>query len=196
MIREEFIKMRKGMKKRLLIILMALVISDISSIPVYAKDSVSYSSAYARPTKSDEQWRFITVVKDPLWTKLVTVEGQPTKGTYLKKGDSLFYGENGGKSIPISVGVTIAKVVSVGVGFNIPMGKAYNTYYGKSLKADKSGYYIIKAKKKIQPTIKFIQYRHKQNGYLQNGKWGSWEKAKYYGKNYKVVKAYSTLVKQ
>ncbi|MBA4685730.1 MAG: hypothetical protein H2184_01130 [Candidatus Galacturonibacter soehngenii] len=42
--------MRIRMKKGLLIILMALGISDIASIPVYAKDSVSCSGTFSYPT--------------------------------------------------------------------------------------------------------------------------------------------------
>lgn len=38
---------------------------------------------------------FIFIDKDPKWTKLKTIQGQPKNGTYLKSGDSLFYGENG-----------------------------------------------------------------------------------------------------
>lgn len=145
--------MRMRMVKSLLIILMALVISDITSIPVHAKEDVSCSGTFSYPTRPDEQWRFITVMKDPVWTKLASVEGQPTKGTYLKKGDYLFY--------------------------------------GIALKADTSGYYIIKAKKKIKPTITLIQYRHKNSA-----KWGSWEKKSVYSKTYSTVQSYSTLVRR
>jgi hypothetical protein len=147
-------KMRMIMVKSLWIILMVLVISDIASIRVYAKESVSCSGTFSYPTRPDEQWRFITVIKDPAWTKLASVEGQPTKGTYLEKGDSLFYEE-------------------------------------EALKADTSGYYVIKTKKKIRPTIQLIQYRHNKSG-----KWGSWEEASVYSETYETVQSYSTLVKQ
>ncbi|KAB1438689.1 hypothetical protein [Candidatus Galacturonibacter soehngenii] len=90
----------------------------------------------------------------------------------------------------MGLGVEYANV-SASVSFDVPLGKTYNSYYGKALKADSSGYYIIKAKKYIKPTIKFIQYRHKKNG-----KWGSWEKPSVYSKSYETVKSYSALVKQ
>lgn len=87
--------------KNLLIISIFLVMSNMSTIPVFAQDSITVGSAvYGYPPSSPtEEYRFITVVKDATWTSLETVEGQPTKGTYLKKGDSLFYGESDGKKL-------------------------------------------------------------------------------------------------
>lgn len=180
--------------KSLLIVTLGLVISNVISAPAYAKDSTSTSYPFSYPTRPNEQWRFITVVKDSKWTKLTTVQGQPTKGTYLRKGDSLFYGESGGKKASISFGVGLGVKfanVSANVSFSVPLGKAHSSYFGKALKANKSGYYLIKAKKNIKPTIVFIQYRHKKNN-----KWGTWEKASFYSKDYKVIQSYSTLVKQ
>lgn len=167
----------KGKIRNLLIILAVLVLGNMMSIQVYAKDSVRCSSTFSYPTNSKEQWRFITVIKDPAWTKLATVQGQPTKGTYLKKGDYLFYGESGGKSVTISFGVGLGVKyanASASVSFDVPLGKAYNSYYGKALKANKSGYYVIKAKKYVKPTIVFIQYRHKK--VVENGELGKNQK--------------------
>lgn len=147
--------------KKLWMLIIVFVIIDTISIPVYAKDSVSCSgNFYTSPTKKNEQVRYITVVKDPVWTDLETVAGQPTKGTYLKKGDSL--------------------------------------YYGKIHSAKQSGYYLIKAKKEVEVTVVFKQYRRRNgiNPYSDTGKWGAWGKAKVSSKKYKTIRTYSKLVKQ
>ena len=47
------------------------------STSVYAKDRISYGKAYSYPTNDLEQWRFIFIDKDPKWTKLKTIQGQP-----------------------------------------------------------------------------------------------------------------------
>lgn len=73
----------------------------------------------------------------------------------LNNGDSLFYGENGGKKVDISFGVGLSaqyEGVSASVTFSIPMGKAYDTYYGKALKAHKDGYLCNKSQKVYQTT--------------------------------------------
>lgn len=182
---------------KLLLIVMILAISNIATIPIYAKDTITISkNIYNYPPNSPtEQFRFITVVKDSAWTKLETVEGQPTKDTYLKKGDSLFYGASGGKSIGISFGISLGVAygnVGANVSFSVPLGKVSNSYYGKALKADKAGYYIIKAKKNIKPTIMFKQSRYKK----VDGKWGDWEKPILFSQSYEVIQEYSILVKQ
>lgn len=189
--------------KKLLMILTVLVIIDTISIPVYAKDSVTCTGTfYTSPTKRNEQVRYIKVVKDPVWTKLKTVGGQPTKGTYVKKGDSLYYGSSGGTKAPITLSVGVGATYGYGsasVSLNIPIGKASSSsYYGKILTASKSGYYLIKAKKKVQVTVMFKQYRHRKtnNPYSNSGKWGSWGKAKVSSKKYKTIKTYSKLVRQ
>lgn len=175
---------------------MSLILCGTMTIPAFAKDTVTVSDTYnSSPSGGNQQHRFITVVKDPAWTKLKKISGQPTKGTYLKKGDMLFYTEGGGKSVSISFGVSLGSTyanASASVSFDVPLGKMNSTQYGKAMRASSPGYYIIKAKKKVQPTIKFIQYRNKQS----NGKWGAWGKPSVFSKNYKVIQAYSTLVKQ
>ena len=133
------------MKKCVGFIVMVVLLTTMST-SVYAKDRISYGKAYSYPTNDLEQWRFIFIDKDPKWTKLKTIQGQPKNGTYLKSGDSLFYGENGGKKVDISFGVGLSaqyEGVSASVTFSIPMGKAYDTYYGKALKAHKDGYYVV-----------------------------------------------------
>lgn len=168
-------------------ILFVLVFSlFIPTVTALAADKTVYSQPYySSSILGNTQHRFITITKDPKWTSYKWVSGQPSKGTYLKKGDSLYYGESGGAaSISFVVGYGCASV-----SFNVPLGKANSSHMGKSLKANKSGYYKIRAKKYIQPTIKLIQYR-----YRTNGKWGSWRKASYYSKSYKVVRSYSELV--
>lgn len=187
--------MRKA--KKLLIILMVLVIGSTIVTPVYAKDKITIGKVIGNypPSHPNEQFRLIFVVKDPKWTKLKTVADQPTKGTYLKKGDALFYGEKGGNSVGISFGFSLGAgygSVSGNVSFSIPLGKAYSTSYGKILKASKSGYYIIKAKKNIKPTIILIQSRYKKPF---TNEWGPWEKPKVYTKKYEIVQSYSTLVR-
>lgn len=189
--------------KKLLMLLTVLIIIDTISIPVYAKDSVSCSGTfYTSPTKRNEQVRYITVVKDPVWTDLKTVAGQPTKGTYLKKGDALYYGSSGGTNAPITLSVGVGATYGYGsasVSLSIPLGKASSSsYYGKILTASQSEYYLIKAKKEVQVTVVFEQYRRRDtiNPYSDTGKWGAWGKAKVSSKKYKTIRTYSKLVKQ
>ena len=161
----------------------------------FANYNVDFCICNSYPTNDLEQWRFIFIDKDPKWTKLKTIQGQPKNGTYLKSGDSLFYGENGGKKVDISFGVGLSaqyEGVSASVTFSIPMGKAYDTYYGKALKAHKDGYYVIKAKKYIKPHIQLIQYRYRKNGET----WGKWSTPTVYNKSYEVLQSYSVLVKK
>ena len=139
-------------------------------IPVYGKDVTTCSGIYSYPTNDNEQWRFIYVVKDPQWTPLKVVPGQPTNGTYVEKGNFLFYGESGGESVTISFGVSLGPQyanASANVGISIPLGTV--SYLGQGFKAKKSGRYLIKVKKEVQPTITFIQYRRKVNNSGANG---------------------------
>ena len=162
---------------------------------VHAKDRIVYSKVYGYPTNDTEQWRFIDIDKEPRWTKLKTIEGQPKNGTYLKRGDALFYGENGGKKVNISFGIGLSakyEGLNASVSFSIPMGKAYNTYYGKALKADKNGYYVIKAKKYIKPHIQLIQYRRRKS----TESWGKWDEPKVHDKKYEALQSYSVLVEK
>ena len=99
------------------------------------------------------------------------------------------------KKVNISFGVGLSaqyEGVCASVTFSIPMGKAYDTYYGKALKAHKDGYYVIKAKKYIKPHIQLIQYRYRKNGET----WGKWSTPTVYNKSYEVLQSYSVLVKK
>ncbi len=181
--------MKKNKIISLLLVFTLLNCSLMYATPVMAKDSIVTSPPYySDPTPGNTQHRFITITKDPAWTSYKYVSGQPTKGTYLEAGDGLYYGESGGSKVSISFAIEYAGCVSV--GFSVPIGKMSNSYYGKFLKAKSKGFYKIKARKEIKPTIKLIQYR-----YRKNGKWGSWGKAKVYSKKYTVVRSQSVLQK-
>ena len=86
-------------------------------------DTTSYSGAYNYDNTGNKQYRFITIVKSTQWTGNHYVSGQPTKGTYLKNGDMLYYSESGGPNYSLSVGVGY-KIGSVSLG--IPLGKISN----------------------------------------------------------------------
>lgn len=90
-------------------------------------DTTSYSGAYNYDNTCNKQYRFITIVKSIQWTGNHYVSGQPTKGTYLKNGDMLYYSESGESTYSLSVGVAYG-IGSVSLG--IPLGKA--SVYSKS----------------------------------------------------------------
>ena len=75
-------------------------------------DTTSYSGAYNYDNTCNKQYRFITIVKSTQWTGNHYVSGQPTKGTYLKNGDMLYYSESGESTYSLSVGV------AYGIGCN------------------------------------------------------------------------------
>lgn len=181
-------------KTKHLFFALTLIITTVISIPVHAADQITYGepfyllTAQYPSTSSNTQYRFITV-KSKQETPLTTIPGQPPNGTYLKKGDALFYGSNGGSSIPVSFGINTA-FASLGVSFNIPMGKVYNTHYGSAHYAQSPGYYVIKVKKTLIATVLFQQHRTK----LSNNRWSEWSKPTFHGKSYTVDSDHPTLV--
>ena len=70
------------MKKCVGFIVMVVLLTTMST-SVYAKDRISYGKAYSYPTNDLEQWRFIFIDKDPKWTKLKTIQGQPKNVTFF-----------------------------------------------------------------------------------------------------------------
>ena len=105
----------------------------------------------------------------------------------------LYYSDAGGKTASVSFGISFGTAyanASTTVSFDVPLGKPAGSY-GKCLVAHKNGYYVIRAKKEIKPTIQFIQYRYKRNG-----KWQSWTKPKVYSKKYTVCRVNSELLEK
>lgn len=168
-----------------------LTLLSFKDTDVHAKDSVSYSDVYSQPTDNSTQWRFIYVTKDSMWTKNKRISGQPQKGTYLKKGDFLYYSESGGESCSLSFALGLSSgIFSGNVSISVPIGKMGAVTTGTGLVAGSKGYYVIKAKKQVKPTITLIQYR-KKNG----NKWGKWGRAQVYNKSYTVQKIKPSLYK-
>ncbi len=169
--------------KRLSIIFTVIlfIVTMFSGILNAYADTTKYSDIYFdSSTPGGSQHQFITITKDYQWTPYKYVAGQPEKGTYLKKGDALFYSESNGNTCSISVSVGFG---CGSVGLSIPMGKMAQT--GTSLVASKNGYYKIKVKKQVQPIIMLI--RRRANG---TSKWGS---PSVYKKKYKVIRVYPVL---
>ncbi len=151
-------------------------------------DTTSYSGTYDYDYSGSRQYRFITIVKSPQWTGNHYVSGQPTKGTYLKNGDMLYYSESGGSTYSLSVGVAYG-IGSVSLG--IPLGKISTGTFGTAVKATGKGYYKLALNKQIKATIMLIQYRTRQNGV-----WSSWGSPSVYKKSYETVRIKPTLIKQ
>ncbi len=124
----------------------------------------------------------------PVYGKDVTT----CSGTYVEKGNFLFYGESGGESVTISFGVSLGPQyanASANVGISIPLGTVL--YLGQGFKAKKSGRYLIKVKKEVQPTITFIQYRRKVNN-----SWSEWGKPQVYSTRYELKTVHASMVLQ
>ena len=182
----------KRKKRWILGCILTILMCNVMIIPVYGKDVTTCSGIYSYSTNDNEQWRFIYVVKDPQWTPLKVEPGQPTNGTYVEKGNFLFYGESGGESVTISFGVSLGPQyanASANVGISIPLGTV--SYLGQGFKAKKSGRYLIKVKKEVQPTITFIQYRRKVNNC-----WSEWGKPQVYSTRYELKTVHASMVLQ
>ena len=151
-------------------------------------DTTSYSGAYNYDNTGNKQYRFITIVKSTQWTGNHYVSGQPTKGTYLKNGDMLYYSGAGESTYSLSVGVAYV-IGSVSLG--IPLGKITTGTFGTAVKATGKGYYKLALNKQVNPTVMLIRYKTKQNG-----KWSSLGKASVYSKSYETVRIKPTLIKQ
>ncbi len=163
-------------------------------IRAHAADKTTVSETFTNNSNT-EQWRFIVVTKDPQWTNYKVVSGQPTKGTHLRKGDMLYYNDSGGSSanVSFSCALGVAGVGSVSVSVSVPLGQASGSGVGTALRASKEGYYVIKARKYIQPTITFVQYRYRS---VTSNSWGSWTNPSVHNKEYTVVKKDPVLVRK
>ena len=174
-------------KKLVILSIMIFSLLIPATSPILASDQTTISDPYYSDSTGvgNKQHRFITITKDPKWTSCKYISGQPKNGTYLKKGDGLYYGESGGDSTSLSFSLGYG---CASVAISVPLGKLGSSHFGQFLKATSKGYYKIKAKKEIQPTITLIQYRIKTNG-----KWGNWGDTKVYMKKYEVLRTKATL---
>lgn len=168
------------------------VVVQSLTYPVLAVSSNKYNRVigdpyYTNPSIGSKQHRFIIITTDPVWTKYKYVSKQPKKGTYLQKGDGLFYGEKGGDSTSISISLGYA---GISVAMSVPVG-VINDDYGTFKRANKKGYYKLKVKKQIIPRVALIQYRNREIG----GKWSKWTKPKVYMKTYDVNRVVPVLQK-
>lgn len=180
--------------KSVIIFFAVLTIFMNVCIPVQASEKIKVGKVYTNPHNLSEQWRFIIAQKEDRWTKWTVLPDQEPQGTFLKKGDFLYYSRSGGQSVSVAVGVSLGASyanASATVSFNIPLGKCSRYEYGNGLIANKKGYYVIKVRRKIRPIIQFIQYRYKKNG-----KWTSWTKPKYYRKDYKILSTKPELLRK
>lgn len=154
---------------------------------VYA-DTTTYHGPYNYDLSGNKQYRFIKIVKTPIWTGNKYVSGQPTYGYNLKVGDMVFYSADGGSSYSVSVGLNYG----IGsVSLSVPTGKVNSGTVGIGVRSTGKGYYKLALNKQLKPTIMLIQYRYKTNG-----KWGNWGAAKVYSKSYEVLRISPTLIKQ
>lgn len=175
--------------KVLLCLMMVLLILGQSLLfSVSATSKGKYKRKYSQPYFTNpiyglKQHRFIYITTPPVWTKYKFVANQPRKGTYLNKGDGLYYGESGGSSASVSFSLGYA---GMSVSMDVPLGKV-SDYYGTFKRANKRGYYKIKAKKQIIPTIWLIQYR--------DTPYSKWSKGVVYNKTYKVNRVVPVLQK-
>lgn len=171
-------------KLNIFIITIAILILFLSSV------TTAYAGTKAgKPFFGNDGrwWRYITSSQQK-WTTYKYVSGQPSKGTYLKKGNFLFYQSSGGSNVSVSFSVGYG-VGSIGI--SVPLGKPAKSGVGTGLRAPSNGYYKIKVKKLVQISVKTSQACGSKNR-KPNGKW----KNQYTKKSYKTVRVYPTLVKQ
>ncbi len=160
-----------------------MVVAVFIPSTAFAKSNVKVTKAkYAR----GYYYRTVTVTETK-WTSEKYVSGQPKKGTYLKKGDSLSYGENGGSvkaNLSMSVGYGIGSV-----GFSIPLGKQGGSgVHAVNLVAKSKGYYKVKAKKQVKTTVIVVQMKSQKAN-------SAWQNLKPY-KTTETIRANAWLVKQ
>lgn len=183
--------------KKLVLSLLIVGISSIVATPAFAADTVTCSPVYSSPIQPDEQWRYITVIKDAAWTPLTPLEGQPTNGTYVRVGDQLFNAKGSHRCASISFALgekTGYENMPASVTFKIPITGSNDMAGAGWHGVSKPGYYTIDYTSNIKPTITLIQYRHKKNGYLESGEWGAWEKAQVYLKTYETLEIRAEMV--
>lgn len=185
--------MNKNIKKLFVIITTFVIICSQSvMVSAYTK---SVSETYRYPTDSRHEWRFVTITgsdSDAKWTKYHYISGQPKKGTWLKKGDLMFYQSNGGSnsSLSFTVGYGFASV-----SLDIPIGKISSTSYGVAKQAQKKGWYKIKLKKLVKPIVVYKQSRSYQYSYPRGYSWTEWSTSIYSKKNV-VLQEKAVLEKQ
>lgn len=159
--------------------------------------TVSASSTVKSPIytidNGNTQYQFIYYTGDKTWTANKAIAGQPTDGTYLKKGDGLFYYTSGGNSASISIGANFG---AGSVSISIPLGKlSSSTNVGGVLYASSKGYYKIYMKKQVTPKVVYYRQRKRIYNYPQGYVWTDWS-TKVYSTSYEVNKVVATLVKQ
>ncbi|MGL4483680.1 MAG: hypothetical protein ACRCUS_01905, partial [Anaerovoracaceae bacterium] len=173
-------------KRKLWMLGIALAIALL--IPI----SVNATTTVTMPISSEGLYYRYVTCEEERWTSNSYVAGQPSVGTYLKKGDFLFYTPSGGNTINISMSIGFSVgPVSVGVG----MGKQAASGVGVGLKAPEKGYYKIKAKKYVFVTVKTTQScgsKIVKGKVVPDGKW----KNIFVIKKYSKIKNVPTLVKQ
>lgn len=178
---------------KVIIAIAVLLFSVNANKKLALADTTSYGTIYDYDYTGNRQYRFVTVTGDQRWTSYEAVAGQPTNGTYLKKGDGLYYSTSGGNCVTVSIGVNFG---CAAVGIAVPLGKiGTSTNYGKFLTASQSGYYKIYAKKYVTPKVVYIQERSRTYNYPAGYTWSGWS-TRVYSKTYTVNKEYSALVKQ
>ena len=153
-----------------------------------ARDKIKVSPAYYCGTtgSGDTQFRFILVTKGSRhWTPWKYVAGQPRRGTYLRKGSALYYGQAGGAKATMSVGFGCYGSIS----FSVPIGRREGVS-GTILPAHRKGYYKIKARKQGIVKAQFIQWRHRRDGH-----WSKWSKAKLYRRLFRCERVRAELVR-
>lgn len=163
--------------------------SIITASPVLAQSSQT-STTYTDSTGRN-QWRYIYWTGDETWTKYKALGEQPTKGTYCKKGNGLFWYDKGGVAAELNISVGFSgtyKKFSVGssLDFSVSLGKKGTVKKGMLCKASSSGYYKLYVKKKIKPSAVYIQKRSYVYDYPYGYKWTQWSTG-VYSKKYKVI---------
>ena len=180
---------KKILRKIIIIILTLIALVSFGSDTVQAKTTKSVSRTYTDNTGRN-QWRFVFVYCNEKWTPSKAITGQPVKGIYCKKGDGLFWYDNG-KGTFCTLSFNIGGKYGT-VGISVPLGCVSSNGYGQFCAAPKNGYYKIYVRKNIKPTIIYIQRRSYRYNYPYGYKWTKWSTSVYKTK-YIVVQARPTI---
>lgn len=149
-----------------IIVVVTMLILDVFQQAVLAKDKVSYGKWKQANKANSSQVRTITVKRPECYTRWKYI-GPGSRGVYLRKGAGLSYSSKANKnpvSVNIGAGVSIAHGIASGsmdVTVSIPLGSASSDK--PTVNCDpvkKKGYYGLEVRKKIKPTLWYIQYRH------------------------------------
>lgn len=180
--------------KKLVIIFTAFVMlcSQYVTVSAYTK-SVSKIQSY--PTDNNTQYRFVTFTpskSDAKWTGYHNISGQPKHGTWLDKGDMMFYQSNGGSNCSLSFGLGYGYG---SISLSVPVGKMASESYGVAKKAKEKGWYKLKLNKRVKVTVKYIQTRNRYYNYPKGYVWSKWKK-RLISKDKTILKEKAKLVKQ